>query len=127
MNSKITFKFDNTEKVLFKYYTGEINLQDIKLSWDEMFDSKSVPEDNKGYVLDFRDAKLHIHYKEYTKIIAYVKRNLEKFGHKKMAIITKDASDIVIPLLVRENFKGFNTKPFGSPGAAITWVLNRAD
>lgn len=122
--SYFKYEFDSTSGILYKYYFGEITLQDITDSWDESIRDKLIPENTKGFILDYRNATFKISIAEYPEIANYYKRHLEVFGNKRIAILTENPKDVIIPMLVEEQDEGYESKPFSTLDAATRWVLD---
>lgn len=123
MNKKYKYKFDSSLGILFKYYYGSITIEDIESSWKDAFENNLIPEKVKGFVLDYRNSRFNIKTEEYVKIAAFYKQHLEVFSGYKIAIITVQAKDIIIPILVESKDEGYRSKPFSTIEAAIDWVL----
>lgn len=120
---KTTFKFDNKTHIFYKYYCGEISIQEINDSWIKMIAANVIPQSRKGFILDYRKASFNIELDEYIKIADFYQKNIKTFKDCKIAIITNNPMDIVIPILVREKDKGYASKPFSTVEAAAEWIL----
>ncbi|MCW8850485.1 MAG: hypothetical protein OQJ81_10945 [Melioribacteraceae bacterium] len=123
MDEKFKFVYDDETNILYKYYYGEIKLEDIISSWDYAINNNLIPKSTKGFIMDYRNASLGIKITESHKIAAYYKKNIDIFGNYKIAILTKNPKDIVIPTLVESKDDGYFSKPFYTLEAAIRWVL----
>ncbi len=124
MDNKFKYRFDSLTGILFKYYFGLINIDDIVSSWEYAFTNNLIPEETKGFVLDYRNSNLNIKVEEHKDIVEFYKNHLEIFGNLKIAILTENSKDIVIPILVQNNDDGYFSKPFSTLESAIDWVLN---
>jgi hypothetical protein len=123
MLEKFKYEYDPSTRILFKFYYGIISINDIESSWIYAFENQIIPEDVAGFVLDYRNAAFEISRSEYMAIPEFYKKHLSVFGNKKIAIITENPRDIVIPLLVEREDEGYLSKPFSTRDAAIHWVL----
>ncbi len=123
MHSKFKYNYDPVTGILFKYYYGQISIQDIERSWTDAFEKGLIPSNVAGFVLDYRGATFAFSRFEYTSIPEFYKQHLDVFGNKKIAIVTESPKDIVIPLLVEQKDEGYASKPFSTLEAAIGWVL----
>jgi len=123
LEEKISYRFDTTTGIVIKTYHGSITLSDIHNSWLRAFSQESFPLENKGFVLDYREAVLDMEIRENASIADFYKRHLRYFGNKKIAIVTENPNDIVIPMLVREKDSGYESRPFSTMEAALQWVL----
>lgn len=124
MNKKFNYKFDLSNGILYKYYYGEIHIQDISASWEYAFENNLLLENPKGYILDYRGATFAFKIKDHVQIANFYRENLKYFGNKRIAIITDNPKDIVIPSLVELKDDGYSSKPFSTLDAAIAWVLS---
>jgi hypothetical protein len=123
MADKFKYQYDSSTRILFKYYYGQITLEDIYSSWDFAISSNLIPKGTQSFVLDYTAASFDIRVKEYYKIAEYYKNHLEVFKNCKIAVITQNPKDIVIPALVESIDEGYSSKPFYALEAAIDWVL----
>lgn len=123
MEEKFRYHFDSGLCILFKYYFGLITISDIMESWNYALENNLIPKKTKGFVLDYRNANFNLDLDEYIEIPNFYKKNLDIFGNKKIAIITENANDIVVPMLVETKDEGYSSKPFSTFEAAINWVL----
>ncbi|AOW19856.1 hypothetical protein [Urechidicola croceus] len=120
---KFDFKFDKSTGILFKYYYGKISIETLITSWEENFNSDILKNDIKGFILDYTNASLEMDISEHLKIVQFYKSNLTIFGNYKIAVITNNPKDIVIPILVQSKDEGYASKPFSTIEGAIEWVL----
>ena len=124
MDKKFKYQFDNSLGILFKYYYGLISIEDIESSWEFAFENNLIPKEIKGFILDYRNSNFNIEIEDYSKIADFYKKHIDKFGNFKIAIITEESKDIVIPMLVRFKDEGYSSKPFSTLESAIKWVLS---
>jgi hypothetical protein len=124
VGDKVKYRFDELTGIMYKYYFGSITLDDIFTSWDDAISQKIIPQNTKGFILDFTKGNFEIELNEYDKIPEYYKQHLEIFGNKKIAIITQTPTDIVLPLLVEKKDSGYSSRPFYTHEAALGWVLS---
>lgn len=124
MDKKFEYKFDDLLGILFKTYYGSITIEDIESSWNYAFENDLIPKERKGFILDYRKSNFDIKIKEYISIPNFYKKHLDIFGNYKIAILTEDPNDIVIPILVKSKDEGYFSRPFSTIEAAIAWVLN---
>ena len=77
----------------------------------------------KGIVLDYRKANFQVSLDQTTEIADFYKANLEVFGGFKIAIITTEAKDFVIPIMVKSKDEGYTSNGFSTVEAAVDWIL----
>ena len=123
MQDKAKYRFDESTRVLYKYYFGTITLDDIFSTWDDAISQRLIPENTKGFILDYTKANFDIKLNEVDKIPEYYKQHLDIFGNKKIAVITQTPEDTVFPILVEKKDSGYSSHPFYTHEAALEWVL----
>ncbi len=124
MSDKFEYQFDSVSGIFFKNYNGEITLEDITSSWEYIFKNSLIPKEIKGFIVNYKNAILNMKINEYEGIVNFYKNNLDVFGNYKIAVITTNPRDIVIPILVESKDNGYQSKPFSTIKAAMVWVLN---
>ncbi|TDN97735.1 hypothetical protein [Sunxiuqinia elliptica] len=124
MSEKFKYQFDSSLGILFKYYYGLISIKDIESSWEYAFENGLIPKETKGFILDYRKSNFNIKIDEHTVIAEFYKKHLDVFGNFKIAILTEEYRDIVIPILVKTKDEGYSSRPFSTLEAAIEWVLS---
>lgn len=121
---KFTYEFKKDTGILFKFYYGDITIEDLISSWEYAIENNLIPEDKKGFLLDYRNASFNFDISEYYKIPEFYKRNPNVFQDTKIAILTENPKDIVVPILVKEADYGYQSRPFSTLNAAIKWILS---
>jgi hypothetical protein len=121
---KYKYRFDSSLGILFKYYYGNIDLSDIISSWEYAFENNLIPKETKGFILDYRKATFKIEIEKHTSIADFYKNHIDVFGDFKIAILTEEPRDVVIPVLVKSQDEGYFSRPFSTLEAAIVWVLS---
>jgi hypothetical protein len=109
---------------MFKFYFGNITIDDIISSWDYAIENKIIPLETNGFIVDYRNAHFNFPIKEYHRISQYFKDHLNIFGNKRIAVITENPRDIVIPTLVEKEDEGYSSRPFSTVQAAVHWILD---
>lgn len=123
MHEKFKYDYNEENRLLYKYYYGLITLEDIITSWLFAFDNNIIPNDVKGFILDYKNANFNIPIKDHIKIAEFYQKHLDVFANQKIAIITDNPQDIRIPPMVSTKDDGFNSKAFTTLTAAINWIL----
>lgn len=121
---KCRYHFDQSTGILFKVYFGDITLKDIVETWDQGIENNLIPADNKGFIVDYRKARILIGDDDRPGIAEYFKDHLDVFGGKKIAVVTEDYRDIIQPILVMELDEGYSSRPFSTIEAATGWILD---
>ena len=124
MEKKFDYKFNNSLGIIFKTYYGPITIEDIESSWKHAFENDLIPKEKKGFILDYRNANFNFEIEENILIANFYKKHIDIFRNYKIAIITENSKDIVIPILVESLDEGYHSQPFSTLEAAITWILS---
>lgn len=124
MEEKFKYHFNSSLGILFKTYYGLITIEDIESSWEYAFKNDLIPKEIKGFILDYRNSNFNIRTDRYTAIADFYKKHIDIFGNFKIAILTEEPRDIVIPILVESQDEGYSSRPFSTLEAAIDWVLS---
>lgn len=123
MNDLPSLEFNPLSRILFKYYYGLISVEDIKNSWTDAIAKKQIPDNVRGFVLDYRKAHFDFEPRRLTEIAEFYMANIHVFGNKYIAMVADNPKDIVYPILFQAEDKGCVTKPFSTMEAAVAWVL----
>jgi len=121
---KFKYEFQKDTGILFKFYYGNITMNDLISSWEYAIKNNLIPENKKGFLLDYRNATFNFSLTEYNKIPEFYKQHTSIFRDYKIAILTENPKDIVIPILVKEEDYGYQSRPFSTFNAAIEWLLS---
>jgi len=117
------YVFDEKTGILFKNYFGIISIEDIRSSWIYAFENHIIPTNTKGFILDYRKATFEMTLDEHLEISKFYQQYIHVFRNFKIAILTLNHKDIVIPILVKQEDNGYQSEPFSTLDAAIKWIL----
>jgi hypothetical protein len=120
---KIRFNFDPNQKIFYKHYSGEVSYSDFELSWLNDIQNNVFPKETKGFLLDYRKATFAVSLNEAYKIADFFLNNLHIFYNKKIAFIASTPEQIVIPMLLHEYDKNYQSRPFSTIEAAESWII----
>ncbi|MBZ0198964.1 MAG: hypothetical protein K8H86_03785 [Ignavibacteriaceae bacterium] len=123
MEKNFKYFLDDSTGILYKHYYGPITIEDINSSWNYAIVNSLIPKNTKGFLLDYRKARLNIKLGDYTRIAEYYSQHLEIFRDKKIAILTQSIEDIAIPSLVETLDNQYFSRPFYTIEAALQWIL----
>jgi len=119
------YKYDlNSElNILYKDYYGPISIENIFSSWEHAFTNNIIPSDIKGFILDFRKSTFDFRAEKFIEIANFYKSHIDFFKGKKVALISTNPNDLVVPLLFNTKDKGYSSKSFSTKEAALNWIL----
>ncbi|RXQ95099.1 hypothetical protein EO244_08605 [Ancylomarina salipaludis] len=124
MSENFKFEFDTETSILYKHYYGLISVEDITSSWEQAINNKLIPHNVKGFILDFRKSGFDFEVGRYIEISNFYRKYIHVFGGLKIALITIDPKDLVIPVLFKAKQEGYESRPFSTTEAAKEWVLS---
>jgi len=124
MSDNFKYVFDSETAILYKYYFGMISIEDILTSWEFAFENKLIPQEVKGFILDFRQSSFNFKVNRFIEISNFYKKHINIFGGSKIALITIEPKDLVIPVLFKAKEEGYTSNPFSTPEAAKEWILS---
>ena len=121
---KFTYSFDEKTGIMFKSYFGSITFHDIESSWLSAFEKNIIPQNVTGFIVDYRKATFDMTPEEHVEIADFYQKHLTVFGNKKIGVITDNAKDVIIPVLVERKDNGYISRPFSTVDAAILWIIS---
>ncbi len=124
MSDICKYEFHPELNILFKNYYGPISIEDIFSSWEYAINNDIIMSDIKGFILDFRKATFDFKIERFIEIVDFYRSNLDTFQGKKIALISTNPSDLVVPILFNAKDKGYVSKSFSTQEASIEWLLN---
>ncbi|HPH15596.1 MAG TPA: hypothetical protein PK029_00370 [Bacteroidales bacterium] len=125
-DEKFIYVYNNDEKILYKSYFGNITIYDITSSWDIAIEQQLIPQGTIGVINNFLEARFDFNsLNDFKKIPEYYQQNLNTFSGLRFAIVTVSPKDMVVPVLVKEYDKGYESRPFSTVEAARQWILER--
>tara|TARA_R110001583_G_scaffold12056_4_gene53757 strand:+ start:12749 stop:13123 length:375 start_codon:yes stop_codon:yes gene_type:complete len=123
MSNFYKFELNSELNILYKNYYGSISIENIFSSWEHAFSNDVIPSDIKGFILDFRESTFDFKTERFIEIVDFYKRNIEFYRGKKVALISTNPSDLVVPILFNSKDKGYSSKSFSTQEAALDWIL----
>ena len=124
MSNFYKYELNSELNILYKNYYGPISIENIFSSWEHAINNGIIPSDIKGFVLDFREATFDFKTERFIEIVGFYKRNIETYRGKKVALISTNPKDLVVPILFNAKDKGYKSKCFSTQEAATEWLLS---
>ncbi len=122
MENGAKFDFDLQNRILFKYYYGDIWMETIINTWKEALAEEIIPNNTVGFIIDYRKANICFNPERHAEVPDFYQANLDVFGNKRIAFVTDNPRDIVYPILFQSKDRGYTSQPFSTMEAAIRWV-----
>lgn len=124
MEDKIQYYYDSANKIFYKKYFGEISLDDVINSWESLIRDKTIPENTKRFIVNYKEAKILYQPKDAVFIANFYKKHDEIFAKSKVAAIMVTPDQTVFTHLLQLENVDFKIESFYTKDAAEKWVLN---
>ena len=124
MEDKIQYHYDSDNKIFYKNYFGEISLDDVINSWERLIRDKTIPEDTKRFIVNYKEAKILYQPKDAVFIANFYKKHNEIFAKSKVAAIMVTPDQTVFTHLLQLENINFEIESFYTQDAAKKWITN---
>ena len=115
------YYFDDTNKILIREFTAEVDVDLIIETWEYILDNYLDHPNLKGVVTDFRHSKPNLDMQTFEIMMKYFKSKIEIFQEIHMAQVMT-TPEISLPMLFQMQNMGIVTKPFSTLEAALDWI-----
>lgn len=119
---KFIFKFNKATGIFTKQHFGRVTVEDIVSSWEYAFENCLIPEGVTGFVVDFQKASLDMKIPDHLRVSGFYAKHLDILGGFKYAVLVSTPRDMVMPVLISTQDKGYITRPFSTLEAALDWL-----
>jgi hypothetical protein len=109
------------DKIILRLFKGDVYLQDIIESWEEVFEKFDDLSLYKGVVTDFLEAQLHHEDNNMNILIDYMKSYIERMNDMKIAVVM-DSPHVTNTIMLGQKMKHVQIRPFTTQKAAINWI-----
>jgi len=109
------------DRIILRYFKGDVYLQDIIDSWDDVFAQFEDLSKYKGVITDFLEAKLHHEDNNMNILIDYMKGYIERMDDMKIAVVM-DSPHVTNTIMLGQKMKHLQIRPFTTRKAAVDWV-----
>jgi hypothetical protein len=117
------FSFDNSRRIFYKYYSGNLSYTDFESSWLYIIKNELFPGEAKGILIDYRDTLVQFPIDEAYRISTFFNCNIQIFSNRKIAFVTATPEQIILPELIREFAFNYQSRPFSTIEAAEDWLI----
>ena len=121
---KVDLGLDQLGRIVSVQYTGVVTIKDLENNWLEIIRQNIINANIKGFLLDYRNSIMNIDVEEIPILCDLFKKHVAIFEKKKFAYVTASPNQIILPLLLQEEEYYYESRPFSTTEAAISWVLN---
>jgi len=109
------------DKVIVRCFKGDVYLQDIIDSWEDVFSRFEDLMAYKGVVTDFLGANLHHEDNNMNILIDYLKGYIDRMNDMKIAVVM-DSPHVTNTIMLGQKMKHMQIRPFTTRKAAIAWI-----
>ena len=109
------------DRVIVRYYQGEVRLEDIIESWNKLFRDFNNLQDYKGIVNVFLNANVIHEDENLNVLVEYLSGHLDRLKDLRIAIVM-DTPMVCNTIIVGQKMKSLQIKPFSTEKAALEWV-----
>jgi len=109
------------DKIILRHFKGDVFLQDIIDSWEEVFAAFSDLSLYKGVVTNFLEAELHHEDHNMNILMDYMKDYIERMNDLKIAVVM-DSPHVTNTIMLGQKLKHMQIRPFTTQQAAIDWI-----
>ncbi len=124
MEQKIEYHYDPENQIFYKSYRGEISLEDVINSWEELIREKIIPENTKRFIVSYKKAKILYKPRDAVFIANFYKQHDDLFAHSKIAAIMVTPDQTVFTHLLQLENVEFEIESFYTQEAAVRWALS---
>lgn len=107
--------------IIIRSFNGDVYLQDIIDSWDEVFTQFDDLSVYKGVITDFQKAKLHHEDQNMNILVDYLKGYIGRMNDLKIAVVM-DSPHVTNTIMLGQKMKHMHIRPFTTLNAAMDWV-----
>ena len=110
------------DNVIIRCFQGDVYLQDVIDSWNEIFSRYDDLTAFKGIVTNMLDAEMQHEDKNLNILVEYLKGNLDRMGNMKIAMVM-DTPQVTNTILMGRKMKQLQIRPFTTMDAAMSWII----
>ncbi len=112
---------EDRDNVIIRCFSGDLTLDDIIKSWDEIFSRYDDLTSYKSIVSDLLNINLKFGEEHHHNLVEYLTGHIDRIEDMKVAIVL-DTPQITHPILLNRKIKKLQIRPFSTMDAAIKWV-----
>ncbi|MCK5692972.1 MAG: hypothetical protein KAI08_08985 [Bacteroidales bacterium] len=109
--------------VIVRRFSGEVCIEDMMESWKKLLASYTNLKDYKGILTSFLDAEIKHEDHNLNVLIEFLKNYLDQLKDLKIAIVM-DTPMVTNTIIVGQQVKSLQIKPFSTVDAAMLWIQN---
>lgn len=109
------------DKIILRLFKGDVYIQDIIDSWEEVFAQFNDLSIYNGVITDFLEATLHHEDNNMNILIDYLKGYIERTNDLKIAVVM-DSPHVTNTIMLSQKMKHMQIRPFTTRKAAVDWI-----
>ncbi len=116
---KVSIEVQN--QVILRRFSGEVCIDDMIESWNEVFNRFEDLGAYKGVVISFLDADIKHEDNNLNVLVDYLKGYLDRIRGMKIAIVM-DTPKVTNTIIINQKMKHLHIRHFSSEKAALEWI-----
>jgi hypothetical protein len=120
-SDRMRFHYNEKRRVMIRRFSGNVSLEEVVDSLNEVIRNGIFIEKVKGLLLDCSNAHLDFSATEYRQIVNYFVENIDFFKKFKLGFVANTPHNIVIAMLIEQADDRYIFRPFTSIEAAMVW------
>jgi len=109
------------DNVIIRCFTGDVCLDDVIDSWNEIFSRFDNLTAFKGIMTDLLDAEMHHESKNLNILVEYLKGKMDRLENMKIAMVM-NTPHVTNTIMIDRKMKHLQIRPFATRDAAIMWI-----
>ena len=123
MENKVKSFYDAVTGIFYKNYYGNIEIEDLVASWEEVINQGLIPDNVKKFVINYKKATILFPPKYAVDIANFYKKHDDIFAKSRIAMVMETPKQVVFPRLVEDENVNFTIRTFYTMEAAVEWLM----
>jgi len=107
--------------VIFRRFNGEVNIDDMLQSWNDILTRYDDLGSYKGILTSFLEADIKSDDNNLNIMVEYLKEYLDRIKGMKIAIVM-DTPKVTNTIIMSQKMKHLHIRPFSTEAAALAWI-----
>ncbi len=112
------------DHIILRTFSGDIHLDDIMKSWEEIFSRFEDMKVFKGVITDLLEAEMHLDGDNMNMLVDFLKEYMDRMEGTKIAIVMDSPRTMTNTILMDQKMKHVQIKPFRTMREAYDWIAN---
>ena len=112
--------------VIVRSFKGDVYLEDIIKSWNEIFFKYEDLRSFDGILTDLLAAEVQYKDENFNILLQFLKENLHRMEGMKIALVM-DTPKVTNTIMMDRKMKNLQIRPFSTKEAALNWITLKID